>query len=125
MLFTSLRKRRVLVVEDDYLQASDMAAALEVHGSSVVGPFPSVEDGIRAVDDGIEAAILDIRLDNDLVYAVADVLRSRNLPFIFVTGYDDVVPDRFQRVRRVMKPCRPDAAVLTLAVAIAEHRTSH
>lgn len=102
-----------------------MAAALAAQGSSVIGPFPRVDDGVRAVDEYVEAAILDIRLDNDLIYDVADMLRSRNVPLIFVTGYDDMVPERFKRVRKVVKPCRPDAAVLTLAVAIAEQRTAH
>jgi hypothetical protein len=37
----------------------------------------------------VSAAILDVNLDGELVYPVADLLAARNIPFAFITGYGE------------------------------------
>ena len=37
----------------------------------------------------IPVAILDVNLDGEEVFPVADILAKRGLPFVFVTGYGE------------------------------------
>lgn len=46
-----LTTRKVLVVEDDYFIASDMAAALRGAGAEVLGPCPNQEAMLDTVAD--------------------------------------------------------------------------
>jgi DNA-binding response OmpR family regulator len=103
---SQLANKRVLVVEDDYLVAMDIARALERAGAEVIGPAPGVEAALdvleRTVPDG---AILDINLGGEMAFPVADALMARGIPFIFATGYDaQVIPVRFIHVKRCEKP---------------------
>lgn len=99
--------RRILVVEDEYLIAMDLKRTLEEAGLEVVGPVPSVAQalGLLNADRPVDGAVLDINLGNQNVYALCEVLRSRNVPFVFATGYNaEDVPDTWRQVRRFEKP---------------------
>jgi len=102
-----LQGSRILIVEDEYLLADDLANALTDAGAEVVGPLGSVEEGLAliAVDRFIDAAVLDVNLRGDMVFPVADALRSHGIPFAFATGYDEwALPDRFADAPHVGKP---------------------
>jgi DNA-binding LytR/AlgR family response regulator len=104
----SLRGRRLLVVEDEYLIAADLTASLESLGVEVIGPAASVEEALSLVEnnsDRLDGAVLDINLRNERVYPVADVLMARGVPFVFTTGYDAVaVPTPYACAPRCEKP---------------------
>lgn len=103
----SLRGRVVLVVEDEFYLADDLATALANVGAEVLGPFGRVEEVRRLIEGGeaVDLAILDIDLVGDRVFPVADLLRKRNAPFLFATGYDpEIIPERFSDVPRLEKP---------------------
>jgi len=108
MADSAVKGRRLLVVEDDYLIAAELAASLEAVGAEVVGPAGSVEQALTLLDDEGEClagAVLDINLRNERVFPVAEVLRARRIPFIFTTGYEAaVVPERYANVPRFEKP---------------------
>lgn len=89
--------KRILVVEDDYFMADETRRKLESLGATVVGPTAHVEDALQLLSsEHVDAAILDIHLDGELVFAVADRLTECSIPFVFATGYDpSIVPDRF------------------------------
>jgi len=97
---------RVLVVEDEYMIATDMAAALEEEGFAVVGPAATVARGRALSQDGkMDGAILDINLRGESVFPLADELSRDNVPFLFFTGYDTrVIPHRFADVPCFQKP---------------------
>jgi two-component sensor histidine kinase/CheY-like chemotaxis protein len=97
---------RVLLVEDEALVAMMMQEFLVGLGCCVVGPFATTQAALAAVsDEGLDFAVLDINLGDELVYPVADVLAWRGLPFLFVTGYDvDSVEERFRHVPILQKP---------------------
>ncbi|MBW9117659.1 response regulator [Rhizobium cauense] len=126
-MFSELLSKRILVVEDDYMQSAELSLILELQGSDVVGPFPYLQDGLRAAENGnIDAAVLDVRLGDENVYQLADNLDMRKIPFIFVTGFSrEKVPDRFIGVRCLQKPFDNNSMVMILAIAIAEHRSLH
>jgi CheY-like chemotaxis protein len=81
--------RRVLVVEDEMLVVwllEDMLADL---GCAVVGPAAGVNQALAMIDaEAIDVAVLDVNLNGQLSYPIADALAARGVPFVFSTGYD-------------------------------------
>jgi DNA-binding response OmpR family regulator len=71
-----------------------------------VGPVARPEEIRRiAHQERIDAAILDVNLGGDLVFEAAEHLAARNVPLLFVTGYDSKrFPERFKRTARLEKP---------------------
>ena len=81
---------RVFIVEDEVIIAFDMSDMLESLGFEVVGPAVNLEAAkVLAAEEEIDAAFLDVNLGaNKTSQPVADILRERKIPFIFVTAYD-------------------------------------
>jgi len=98
--------RRVLVVEDEVLVAwllEDMLADL---GCAVVGPAASVKQALAMIDaEAIDVAVLDVNLNGQLSYPIADALAARGVPFVFSTGYDkDRMLDGYKTFPVLQKP---------------------
>jgi hypothetical protein len=48
---------------------------------------------------------LDIKLTDDVIFPVADILKQRAIPFVFATGFQsNVVPRRHSDITRYVKP---------------------
>lgn len=107
----------VLVVEDEYFIAEEIAQALKAHGVEVLGPVADISDALSQIElRRVDAAILDINLRGELAFAVADELAARSIPFVFATGYDSqVTPERHKAVPRWEKPY--DVGSLTQHIA--------
>jgi CheY-like chemotaxis protein len=99
-------KPRVLLVEDEALVGIMIQECLTEFGFQVIGPLCTASEALGAAQDGhFDAAILDINLGDGLVYQVAEILLVRDVPFIFVTGYDsDSIDDRFSAIPVLQKP---------------------
>jgi PAS domain S-box-containing protein len=108
---TEGRQARVLIVEDEALLAMELEEFLDRGGYAIVGPFGNVGRAIEATHrEMIDVALLDMNLNGEMVYPLADELSRRGIPFIFVTGYGALhVPERFRGVPRVPKPIDPAA----------------
>jgi len=102
----SLRGRCVLIVEDDYFIANDLAKGFEAAGLRIVGPVPSLAEALALVEqERIDGAVLDINLDGEKVYEVADALIARGVPTVFVTGYErPSIPVRYLGIPLCLKP---------------------
>lgn len=89
--------RRVLIVEDEYLLANEARRQLVKLGAIVIGPTARVDRALELIqDEDVDAAILDINLDGEMVFPVADRLNELNIPYVFATGYDpSIIPARF------------------------------
>jgi DNA-binding response OmpR family regulator len=87
---------RVLVVEDEYFLADDLANALRKAGAQVIGPAATAAEAIELIEaDPPDLSVLDINLKGEMSFLVADELERRGLPFVFATGYDRrSIPDR-------------------------------
>ena len=85
---TDARKRRVLVVEDEMLVAMLVEDILEELGLEVAGICGHLDDALKlAASEAVDFVILDVNLDGKRSFPVADILRARNIPFVFATGY--------------------------------------
>jgi CheY-like chemotaxis protein len=102
-----LRGRRILIVEDNYLLADAMRAEFEEAGAKVVGPVRGVSEAVGMIAGGepLDGAVLDINLSGEMVYRVAEVLKSKDVPFVFATGYGPgIIPAAFASVAALEKP---------------------
>ncbi|HZZ63770.1 MAG TPA: response regulator [Roseiarcus sp.] len=118
-----LHDRHILVVEDEYAVAASLVAALEVFGSAVVGPVPSVEKALEAIETEplIDAAIVDVNLRGVMAHAVAERLLARNIPFVFTSGYGhDGLRERYPKIRNCQKPYAFGEIEQALASAMRE-----
>jgi PAS domain S-box-containing protein len=97
---------RLLLVEDEALTGMMMSDMLTELGFDVIGPFGRVADAMAAVGrEDFQAAILDVNLDGEMVYPVADAVVARGVPFVFVTGYGaEGIDRRFAQVPVLQKP---------------------
>jgi CheY-like chemotaxis protein len=99
---------RILVVEDEYLIAMDLADRLADLGAEVIGPAGSVTEALAIVGakgNRIDGAVLDVNLRNEHVYPVANALTARGVRFIFASGYDvGMTPAAYADMPRQVKP---------------------
>ncbi|MBW9052465.1 hypothetical protein [Rhizobium mesosinicum] len=97
-LRSGLEGYRLLLVEDDYYIAADARQRLNSLGAEVlsVSSVPAALD-IAEHEHGLDGALLDVNLSGEMVYPVAAVLKMRQIPFAFVTGYDDRLLPPFYR----------------------------
>jgi CheY-like chemotaxis protein len=116
------RGRKVLVVEDEGLVALELCGELRRLGWNVFGPagtIPEAEEIVRS-NPALDAAILDVNLRGRSVYALAEDLAKRNVPFVFCTGYEIVDPaGQFQSVPVIRKPAHKGAAAAALQRLLA------
>ena len=97
---------RILVVEDEALIAILVADCLVELGCETAGPVRTVAEALALVGGGeLDGAILDVSLDGDDSFAVADALRARGVPFAFATGHGvGSVAERFKDAPTLVKP---------------------
>jgi CheY-like chemotaxis protein len=80
--------RRILVVEDEFLIRMLLEDMLDELGYAVADAAGRVEEAADMAKSGeYDLAILDVNLDGEDVYPVAEILAGRGVPFLFVTGY--------------------------------------
>lgn len=96
--------KKLLIVEDEYLLAMDLARHFAAFGVEVVGPVADLDGAAFLIEDA-DAAILDINLKGEFVFPLADELAKDGKPFVFISGYDDIfLPERFTGVSLLSKP---------------------
>ncbi|TCL66338.1 response regulator [Rhizobium sp. BK251] len=84
--------KRILIVEDEYFLADETRRKLQQLGAKVVGPTGGVQHALDLIEEEfIDAAILDVHLDGELVFPVAERLEELRIPYVFATGYDPTI----------------------------------
>lgn len=99
-------RRRVLVVEDEYLVAMLVEEMLDGLGYEVAQVAPTLEAATDAATNAsFDVAILDINLNGNDSAPIADILIARKIPFIFATGYGPAGLDgRYAGTPTLQKP---------------------
>jgi CheY-like chemotaxis protein len=97
---------RVLVVEDQMIVAMEIEGMLRALGCVVLGPVGTLELAVRlGREETLDAAILDVSLDGETIFPVAEELQRRGIPFIFATGYGaSILPEKWRGQLHLGKP---------------------
>lgn len=109
--------RRILIVEDEYLAADDLARDLRDLGADIVGPIGKLEEAMTLLRTGpaLDGAVIDVNLHGAMSYPVAALLVAARTPFLFVTGYDAATIDaRYRHIAHHEKSVRPADVMRTL-----------
>lgn len=110
----NLQGARILVVEDEFLIALDIEAALADAGAEIVGPFPILRSALVAAgNQTLSLAVLDIRLNGSTTAGVCEILERRGIPFLFYSGQSlpEVMRARYGEVPLINKPASASALV--------------
>ena len=113
----------ILVVEDEAIIALEMESLLK-QASCVVIACGSVQSALRqASERSFDAAVLDVNLHGEMSFPIADALAAKNVPFIFVSGYEvEIVPRHHRRRPFVGKPYLSQKFLTTLFDAMKNAR---
>ena len=100
-----MAKRNILVLEDEPLVAMMLEDQLEGLGIHVVGPANNMKSAIQLAEfSNLDGALLDLNINGEYATKVADKLRTRSVPFIFVTAYERPPGLRYRDVSVLRKP---------------------
>lgn len=113
-----LKGTRVLIVEDNYLVAFDLAGSLEDLEATVLGPASRASDALALLErETPDGAILDVNLFDGVVTPVAEKLIGQHVPLIFCTGTG--VPTELEKLYPdltvYLKPTAPEHLARKLA----------
>jgi DNA-binding response OmpR family regulator len=100
-----LSQRQIFVLEDDPLIAMMLQDELEAMGLRVVGPANNMKSALQLCEyANLDGALLDLNINGNYATSVADKLRIRQVPFIFVTGQSAPAGLRYKDVFVLHKP---------------------
>ena len=93
-----LKGKFVLVLEDEFLIAETTCMDLEGAGAVVVGPVPTVARALSLLQSQqVDAALLDIKLNEETSISIVNELQRRAIPYVFVSNISpDELPPRFR-----------------------------
>jgi CheY-like chemotaxis protein len=78
----------VFLVEDEVMIRMMVADMLEELGYRVSAEAGEIGEAIRLAQSAdFDLAILDVNVNGKVISPVADLIKARNRPFIFATGY--------------------------------------
>jgi CheY-like chemotaxis protein len=108
--------QRIFVVEDEFLIRMLLEDMLDELGYAVAGVAGRLEEAAEMAKSGaFDLAILDVNLDGQDVFPVADILAGRGVPFVFVTGYGGRgLPEPYGSRPTLQKPFQIDDLGRTL-----------
>ncbi|NVE93517.1 response regulator [Altererythrobacter lutimaris] len=113
---------RILVAEDEAIVACDLIDTVEEAGFIVEGPHRDISSAMLAFQkEKPDLAILDVKLDDGVVYPLAQKLAEEDIPIIFHTGNysTDEVENRFPDAHSLAKPCPPAEVLEAVNAALA------
>lgn len=96
----------VLVCEDSALIALDCETLLLDLGARSVNIASTLSEARALIEAGLDLAILDVNLGGENTLTIADELRRKKTPFVFVSGYFDVreLAEKFGGTPTIAKP---------------------
>ena len=96
----------VFLVEDEAMIRMMVVDMLEELGFRVAAETGEIDEAIKlAGTTDFDIAILDVNVNGRVISPVADLLKARNRPFIFATGYGaQGVPEDYRDRPALQKP---------------------
>lgn len=97
--------RRFLVVEDEPMIAMLLEDFLDVLGHRLGGVAENLEEARALAGAGeYDAAILDVNIQGEKIWPVAEILAEKGVPLIIATGGSEPFPDGFGNAIELLKP---------------------
>ncbi|HEX4737042.1 MAG TPA: response regulator [Allosphingosinicella sp.] len=111
--------RSVLIVEDEPLISMMLEDFLDSLGHEVAGTCDNLADALGRVEQGgFDVAIIDVNLNGQQVWPVADRLAAKGIPYVLATGgHIDPPPAAHAAAPVLSKPYTLDAIEPVLAEA--------
>src|SRR5260221_5974259 len=96
----------VFLVEDEVMIRMMVADMLEELGYSVAAEAGEINEAIRLAQSAqFDLAILDVNVNGKVISPVAELIDSRNIPFVFATGYGSSgLPEEYRGRPGLPKP---------------------
>jgi CheY-like chemotaxis protein len=118
---TRSRGGSVFLVEDEVMIRMMVADMLEELGYSVAAEAGEIGEAMKLAQSAeFDLAILDVNVNGKMISPVADLIKARQRPFIFATGYGSSgLPEEYRDRPSLQKPFQ----IETLAKAIASALT--
>jgi response regulator RpfG family c-di-GMP phosphodiesterase len=118
-----LRGCKVMVVEDEPLEAIDYCDRLTEAGAEIVGPFRLVSEALDVVGkQPVDVALLDYALADQNSEELQTALETRDIPFVVLTGYPRVLVCRDNHQVVLSKPISDDLLCMTIRAAAKSSR---
>lgn len=112
-------KPHVLILEDNFLLAENLAEIVQEDLKGEPRPVCTVSEALKIIPDDIALAFLDIELLDGKSYPAARKLMQHNIPFIFVSGNERAsLPVEFKDIPLLSKPV-PAGQLVRLSKALS------
>jgi len=120
MTMPATSRGSVLLVEDETMIRMLVADMLADLGYEIAAEAGDVDQALKfARSAKFDLAILDVNVNGKLISPVADVVASRNLPFVFATGYGvEGLPEQYRQHPALQKPFRLEALQQAIDAAL-------
>jgi DNA-binding response OmpR family regulator len=116
---SSLQGTRVLIVEDEAMLSLNLEDMLRDLGCVVAGTAAKLDDAMAmARTSDFDIALLDVNLGGKRIDPVAEAIRERGTPIVYVTGYGKTAASGFV----LEKPHNAAELERTLSRALAARR---
>jgi CheY-like chemotaxis protein len=115
-----MKKGKVLIVDDDFVQFLSTELLLRIWGYEVLGPASSSEEALEIAEkDKPDVVLMDINIQGNMdgIDTARQIADQFKIPVIFTTGYDrGEVCHRLQKVE--------SAAILTKPYELDELKSA-
>ena len=117
---------RVLIIEDESIIALDLENLVNELGHKVVGTAAARDEAVakaRAHKPGLILADINLGEGGSGIDAVAEILRSFDIPVIFITAYPErlLTGERPEPTYLITKPFLPETVQATIGQALFFH----
>ncbi len=115
---------KILLVEDDWIIAKEIAYSLQDFGFEVVGSYESGEEALQQIKTSTpDIVLLDIGLSGELSgIDVAQKLKENKIPFIFLTALADAATINKAKLSEpyayLVKPVNPELLYATIEITL-------
>jgi len=119
---------KVLIVEDQFLEADSLSIILKKEGYEIHGIAKSVEEAIKLIDKSKpDIVLVDVFLKGNLTgIDLARLLDKKNIPFIFLTANSNSITMEEALATKpfgfLIKPFREREILMTLNIAVYRHQ---
>lgn len=114
-------KLKVLIVEDESIVAMMIEDLIVDMGHEVVGTAGRLEQALSLAQQlAVDFAIVDVNLNGQHTYPVAEALQARGVPFVFATGYGaQGLKDEWKQSPVLQKPFQPEDLTRAISAVAA------